>query len=387
MKSVLVLPIDVEDHQKRTLSVIQLPNPSNTECKTFIDLLLSSHTEHDTQKQTVYQLKGHHFSKGTSHNKFKDRENYYYKDSSIPLKSLIIHNSNDMHEGELCSNGEMKIAFKYDLTFSLIGALVAIAMKRAKHSAKSTAKTENDYYRPAETLVSKNQYGATQDKEEKEEEEEELFNGKVLPYVDLHESLIYNHDPQWEHISKELLVSKMRNVSDVIVESGEEYFKISKSKVVNFVLGKINKLVLEFPKSIETRFLSDINDKDVLTSGKKLYALNLLVSLLPLQVYDTVYSELGNDITKYNVYLKEKQEAKEKELRGDGEFDKKLLLQQAMTVGVIGGGSGSMSVAVKKTTSTMKKSVPAKRKPAFITSTTAGKPSRGAIDGFFKKKH
>ena len=138
MKSVLVLPIDVEDHQKRTLSVIQLPNPSNTECKTFIDLLLSSHTEHDTQKQTVYQLKGHHFSKGTSHNKFKDRENYYYKDSSIPLKSLIIHNSNDMHEGELCSNGEMKIAFKYDLTFSLIGALVAIAMKRVQPRPKTT---------------------------------------------------------------------------------------------------------------------------------------------------------------------------------------------------------------------------------------------------------
>ncbi|KAL6949839.1 hypothetical protein ACO0QE_000501 [Hanseniaspora vineae] len=377
MKSVLVLPFDVEDQQKRTLSVIQLPNPSNTECKPPIDLLLSNRTEKDIQKQTVCQLKSHQFSKGTIHNKFKDRENYYYKDGSIPLKSLIIHNSEDMHEGELSSNGELKIALKYDLTFSLIGALVSIATKRAKHSAKNTAKTENDYYRSN---------GSGLLKEEKEDEEE-LFSGKVLPYVDLHESLIYNHDPQWEHISQDLLISKMRNVSEVIVESDEEYFKISKSKIVDFVLEKINRLVLKFPQSIETRFLSDISDKDVLTCGKKLYALNLLVSVLPVQVYNIVYSALGDDIDKYTLYLKEKQEKLDKELSGNGEFDKKLLLQQAMTVGVIGGGSNSMSMTVKKTTSVGKKSVPAKRKSTSITSTTVKKPSRGAIDGFFKKKH
>lgn len=324
-RRVLVLPKNVKDGEIR---VFQLPHSSNNASKANVKLYVF-----DGQ---VYQIRRQTFSRGCEYNRARDaaNEKYRYTSDSKPVKSGILTNEAKKQDGWLLENGTFEFSTKYDLGFSLCGVLYS----------KTRTQDENDYHQssPQDTTPE--------------------LEDRFLMIRDFHNMLIDSNEA-WSSIPSAILQSSLEKLSDSIVEGGDTYHKLTAAKVTEWLADKVVKITNAFPQSIPLpKNLPD----DILEQAKIVYACNLLISLIPKPAYQSLvkYSSSTLDIAKafsnYKAYM-ESIAAKEKE--------QELLINAAMKVGM---GNGST------------KSKPMAKKPAVVKKVT--KISKGAIDGFFKKK-
>ncbi|CUS23704.1 LAQU0S11e02388g1_1 [Lachancea quebecensis] len=326
-RRIIALPKELNCEE---LQIFELPHSTNINSKPRIKLFCSD--------DKIYQIKRQTFSKGCAYNKARDAssEKYHYTSDFKPLKSGILTNGDDRRDGWLLEDGSFEFSTKYDLCFSLCGALYS----------KVISQDENEYQQKPLQLS-----------------EFELEN-RFLMTRDLHEALIDNHDKGWSNISTKILQKYLQQLCDKIEEGGDTYYKMVPSRMTKWLANKAVKVSKSLPASVP---LPENLPKDILEQAKLVFACNILISLVPRPVYQNLlqYSDGEVNIAKafqdYHRYLLD-ESAKEKE--------QQLQINAAMKVGM---GNGN----TKKKSTLTKRSAVAKK----VTKVT-----KGAIDGFFSKK-
>ncbi|CAR24890.1 Rnh202p [Lachancea thermotolerans CBS 6340] len=312
------------------LHIFELPHSTNINSKSKLRLFCSD--------DKIYQIKRQMFSKGCAYNKTRDASNekYHYCSDSKPLKSGILTNADERRDGWLLEDGYFEFTTKYDLCFSLCGALFS----------KAKSQDENEY------------------QQEPRQFNELELESRFLMTRDLHETLIDNHDKGWSNIPTRILQNSLQQLCDTIEEGGDTYYKMTPSKITKWLANKAVKVSRSLPASIPLQ--KDLPEQ-VAGHAKLVFACNILISLVPQPAYQNLiqYSDEEVNFAKafqeYRKYLQD-QAVKERE--------QQLQINAAMKVGM---GNGN----------TKKKALVTKR-PVVTKKVT--KVSKGAIDGFFSKK-
>ena len=73
---------------------------------------------------------------------------------------------------------------------------------------------------------------------------------KFLPLRDYHDLLVDTYDKQWMNISLKTLENALSEISEVIEEAGDKYYKITREKITNVLISRVQKIVENFPKSL-----------------------------------------------------------------------------------------------------------------------------------------
>lgn len=169
----------------------------------------------------------------------------------------------------------------------------------------------------------------------------------------------------------EAIISKsLRLISEVIVEGDEEFFKITKDKILEFLKNKVELISNGFPESIYNQLIKpiinpiDINSEipeDISKLSKLKYSIYLISSYLNNEVQDFLFNEYK--FSELDEYINKLEEEKR---------SKKLAAEQINELNSINSNNKrSLDKAVKKG--------PIKKKPTV-------KLRSGPLDGFFKKK-
>ncbi|KAH3899160.1 Rnh202p SCDLUD_004589 [Saccharomycodes ludwigii] len=346
-KQIWYLPCVQNNDEEISLTFFELPHPSNIENKSPIQIIL------DNKNNKCYEIKRQQFSKNCRYNENKDLEKYHYSKNKktgedIPIKSTILYNINDVSKGEIFCQGTFKYSIKYDITFSLIGAFT-------KLNKFTEAKTEKQYidYKHNSQIVAK--------KEPMFQELDEIH------------AILTNHHKNWSKIPREMLLQSLKKISDVVVEGGDDYFKITVSKIVEWLSALVDKISNNFPQSLGNEFFSSNKStmpSDIIKHGKKVHSLNLLISLIPLSIYQVLLDtkSVSESWTLYNDYLSA-QELEKRETRA--------LLEKVMHPDV---GGCNFNNTYNETNSSKKLLVKRKNSKPSV------EKGKGAIDNFFKRK-
>lgn len=316
--------------------VFTLHNSTNIQDKPRVKLFI-----HDDY---VWRLKPHSFSRGASYDSVEDtaKERYVYTDEGKPVKSMLVFDRDDMKTGFLLKDSEYYISLKYDLTYNLI------SMFYKKHQREPIVDTEMDYVKS----------GGVVDRPKEEDD-------KYLTLRDYQDLLIDTMDSNWKYVPVKILERILTNISEEIEEAGDKYYKITEALINKFLLGKVEKIVDHFPKSLP---IPEDYPEDIKKSNKYVFSCNLLISLLPKPSYKSL---IGVEPIKkhFQKYMKHR-----KELMAVSK-ERKIVEMNVMNVGLSNGSvsngnyKGKIKKLVKKTVVT-KKNIPV---------------GRGAIDGFFKR--
>lgn len=338
-RSVVVLPAEMVGNNP-DIFVFSLPHSSNNSLKARVTLIKSSLEE-------VYQLKARTFSKGPRYSNTADLANdvYHYTDDGSPLKSTVFTNEKDRSDGYILEDGSFQYAQKYDITYNLIGFFHSEGIRGEQQYPKEEAKF----------LTGSNA--------------SEQTNSKFLTLRDYQDLLIDSHDENWTHISSDVLKAALEKISGTVEEAGDTYYKITSEKIVEYLTQKINKIVLNFPKSLP---LPTNTPQEIQDCAKVVMATNILISLIPKEAYvnilhipvsDTAGSKnIIESCSKFKKYISENENViKERE----------MLMKAAMNVGL-----GNVQERAAPKAKIIKKPTLSKSKVA---------KGKGAIDGFFKR--
>ncbi|SCU87986.1 LADA_0E07470g1_1 [Lachancea dasiensis] len=327
---IIALPRSVLKSQD--LKIFELPNPSNISSKKPVKVFI--------QDGAAYQVKTKAFSQGCEYHRARDSasDKYYYTAQSEPIKSAILTNSEQPQDGWLRSSGSYEFSTKYDLCFSLCGALFL----------KFQCKNENEYQQidpSATTMMQEKRYLMTRD---------------------FLENLVEKHHANWSLVPLDLLENCLEKLGESIEEAGDIYHKVTPAKVTKWLIGKVEKITQSFPPSIPLpRHLPD----DLLEHAKVVYACNLLISLIPQPAYQNLIQYDGEDL---NISKSFQQFTNHQVQTAARQKEQELLIDAAMKVGISTANGASGKTPAKKVTKVVK-----------TKKVNAGK---GAIDGFFKKR-
>lgn len=311
-----------------------LPHPSNNASKSRVTLLEPTAGE-------IYELRRHQFSKGCTFNTQADlaNERYHYTADQEPIKSTFLINETDRKDGRVMESGDFHFTTKFDLAFSLIGY----------HYRDSISRDEKEYESSSDVKPT-----------------ESSGRMNCLTARDYHDHLVDSHDKQWANVSLESLEKAFIKVAEPTEEAGTTFYKLTDTKIIHYLAGKVTKLAQNLPKSLHLP--SDL-PKDILECAKVTMATDLLVSLVPKQAYQGMksftpgaedlgqLSDIKNSYRKYGEYKASIKRSVE---------EKELLVKAAMSVG-LATGNKRMTVIKKVTKKTVKV-----------------KKQKGRIDGFFK---
>ncbi|SCU88372.1 LAFA_0E12310g1_1 [Lachancea sp. 'fantastica'] len=314
------------------LKIFELPNPSNIESKGPIKVFMGN--------GKVYQLKKKTFSRGCEFNRVRDssNESYHYTARAEPIKSGILVNNAQREDGWLLSDGSFEFSTEYDLGFSLCGAFFRGIL----------SKDENQYLQP-----------------ELSETPTPSIEDRFLMTRDFLGSLVDQHSPNWSHVPLECLQSCMSRLCDCVEEAGDVYYKISSTKITQWLASKVKKIIENFPKSVP---LPRNVSGEIETHCKAVFACNLLISLVPRQAYNELIRYEDQDLNLAEAFRQYKK-FQEDELKLKKEQE--LLIESAMKAGITSGSA-------KK---------PVVQRVTKVVKTNKIKSGKGAIDGFFKKKN
>ncbi|CAI4365020.1 CEL_1a_G0011270.mRNA.1.CDS.1 [Saccharomyces cerevisiae] len=338
----IILPDDYET--SKTINTFTLPPPSNITSKPRIELF-------EDINGKLYEIRSFQFGKGPSYSHEEDLANdkYHYTKENHPIKSTFIVNTSDPTDGYVFNSSKIHFCSLYDIAFSLIGF----------YYRNSVSADEQDYSNSSDTGENQKSNSKT--------------NEKFLTVRDYHDFLTDSHDKNWENISLSRLKSGLAKVSETIEEAGDVYYKITSAMITQFLLGKVSKIVENFPPSIPTlkNAPTEINQ-----CYKVVMATNLLVSLIPRAAYHNLLTFsptmdsgcLNLDIKASFIELENYETTNELQ-----NAERELLMKSAMNVGL--NLNGSVSLPVKKVT----KKIVQNKKPKVAI-------GKGAIDGFFKRK-
>lgn len=334
-KKIILLPKELGNITE--INIFELPSPSNNLTKPSIRLFKLGNDHH------LYQLNTFTFSKGCAHKEkeYLINDSYHYTDDGKPIKSAFIINENDRSDGFILEDSDFEVSTRYDITFSLIGAY----FKESKVNDELSYVEDKTVDTKIKTLTSDDRFSTL---------------------TDYHDLLIDNHDNGWSNISKDTLRFALGNISETIQEAGDEYYKIKEDLICKFVLGKIKKIVDNFPSSLPIPIDLPIEIKQ---HRKVVMACNILISLIPIEAYRRILTSsqeldginVKESFEKYKLYEKE---------NAAKVAERDILAQNAINVGLSDG-------MTKKPLKKIAKKVIPKKKVAT---------GKGAIDGFFKKK-
>lgn len=328
----------------KNINTFTLPPPSNITSKHRIELF-------EDISGKLYEIRSFQFGKGPSYSHEEDLANdkYHYTKENHPIKSTFIVNTSNPSEGYVFKSSKIYFCSLHDITFSLIGF----------YYKNSVTADEQDYANSSDT----------NDNQSSNSKNHERF----LTVRDYHDLLTDTHDKNWDRISLSCLKSGLTKVSETIEEGGDVYYKITPAMITKYLVGKVSRIVKNFPPSIPTL-------KNAPTEIEQCYkvvtATNLLISMIPRAAYHNLVtfsptmasSCINLDIKASFIDLENYETTNESQ-----NAEKELLMKSAMNVGL--SSNGSISLSVKKVT---KKVIQSKRPKVAI--------GKGAIDGFFKRK-
>ncbi|CAI4057067.1 hypothetical protein SUVZ_02G3920 [Saccharomyces uvarum] len=337
----IVLPDECD--ASKIINTFTLPPCSNIESKPLIELF-------ENTDGRLYQVKSFQFGKGPSysHNEDLANDKYHYTKEDHPIKSTFIVNNSNSADGCILKSSKLYFCTLHDVVFSLIGF----------HYRTSVAEDEQDYVKPSDT-------GETQAANRKDHE-------RFLSIRDYHDLLMDNHSKNWNHISLRCLESGLTKICETIEEAGEIYYKITPALITRYLVGKVLKIIENFPPSFP---ILKHAPEELVQCYKVVMATNLLVSLIPKAAYrnliefspSTMDSNFNLEIKASFTNLENYQTTEELK-----NAEKELLMKSAMNVGI---GTNGGAVSVKK----VAKKVVLRKKPRAAI-------GKGAIDGFFKRK-
>ncbi|SCU86815.1 LAMI_0D03708g1_1 [Lachancea mirantina] len=326
LKRVIVVPGDFGGRIK-TLSV---PHPSNTSNKAPLELFIHGNELFHLEKQA--------FSRGCSLHKARDAESnkYNYTNDGSPLKSTFVVNTQDRTDALVLETGTFEFSTKFDLAFSLCGALLP----------DSRAAKETEYVPHA------NDY-----------ENVTLINRFLTPR-DFQDALAETQGAHWSFFPLSMLEAALQRICEHVEEAGDVYYKLSPVKVTQWLVDKVKRIVANFPASLP---IPKTLPEDILDKAKVYFACNLLVSLVPRAAYHLLIQYDGPDLDVSEAFRAYKQHM---EVVVAQQKEQQILINAAMNVGLSNRSTeGKKPLKVRKVTAVKKVVV-----------------KKGAIDGFFKKK-
>ncbi|AGO09865.1 AaceriAAL125Wp [[Ashbya] aceris (nom. inval.)] len=324
---VVILPKCVENS---TLTVFQLPHPSNNRSKGPVRLFI--------HEGLVYQLQTQKFSRGCAYNSVDDEVNdrYHYTADGQAYKSAIYLNEDDPSQSLVLESGEFDYHTKYDLAFSLC----------RYYYRNNVVDTEAECLEPSRQAVKP--------------------SSNFLTVRDFHDELVSVDSPNWSHVPLEVLEAALLRVSDVVEEAGDRYFRLSPQRITKWLSTKVERILPVFPSSLP---LPTGIPEEYLLDIKTAWSTNLLLSLLPQLAYWELRNYEGDNLNIKRAFVRQEQyksEVLEKQKEND------ILIKSAMSVGF---QQDAKREGPPRQTTNLKSTV--KKKVAI---------GKGAIDSFFKKR-